>query len=53
LKASAVREGEAIAKPAIEKGLQTAKDIASLGDDKLKDAVNIIIERIVKTNGDS
>lgn len=51
LKEKAKAEGESIAKPILEKGEQEASRLESLESKDLGDAVNIIIERIVKANG--
>jgi len=51
LKAKAKAEGDGIARPILEKGKQEASRLESLESKNLGDAVNIIIERIVKANG--
>lgn len=53
LKENAVKEGETIAKPIIEKGKLESQKIASLQDNDLSGAVNLIIERIVNADGNS
>ncbi|MDD2482582.1 MAG: ATPase [Lutispora sp.] len=53
IKRLAVQEGESIAKPIIERGIESAKALNDLKDEKLDSAVNIIIERIVNANGNS
>lgn len=53
LKENAVRDGESIAKPIIEKGKLESQKIASLQDNDLSGAVNLIIERIVNADGNS
>lgn len=53
IKESAVEEGESIARPIIEKGIQEAKDLTNLSGEKLDSGINIIIERIVRGNGNS
>lgn len=51
LKEKAKLEGEALAKPILDGGMAKAKKLESLEGEDLSDAVNIIIERIVKANG--
>lgn len=53
IKDNALLEGELEAKPIIEKGIIVAKNITDLSKEMLESAVNIIIERIVNTNGNS
>lgn len=53
IRRQAVQEGESIANPIIEKGIEEAKALKELKDENLDSAVNIIIERIVNANGDS
>lgn len=53
LKEKALLEGEAAAKPVIQKGKEETRKFYSLTDEDLEPAVNIIIERIVSANGDS
>lgn len=53
LKDTAVLEGEAIAKPIIDKGMEEAKALFEMNDKELEPAVTIIIERIVNANGNS
>lgn len=53
IKRLAVQEGESIAKPIIERGIEGAKSLKNLKDENLDSAVNIIIERIVNANGNS
>ena len=53
LKDAAMLEGEAIAKPIIDKGIEEAKALFAMNDKALEPAVNIIIERIVNANGNS
>lgn len=49
----AIEEGEAIAKPILEKGQSEAEALRSMDGLKLDRIVDIIIERIVKTDGNS
>jgi len=52
IKEKAKAEGEEIAQPILDKGKLEASRLESLESKDLGDAVNIIIERIVKANGD-
>lgn len=49
----ALLEGEAIAKPMIDKGIEEAKALLDMKEKDLDSAVNIIIERIVNANGNN
>lgn len=49
----AIKEAEEQSKPILEKGLDEAKKILEIPDNMIDGAVNIIIERIVNTNGNS
>lgn len=49
----AIEEGEAIAKPILEKGQSEAEAVRGMDSVKLDRIVDIIIERIVKTDGNS
>ncbi|MBR0575822.1 ATPase [Proteiniclasticum sp. BAD-10] len=51
LKEKAKTLGDELAKPILEKGATQAQKLEALGREDLKDAVNIIVERIVKSNG--
>ncbi len=53
IKNRAIEEGEAIAKPILEKGQSEAEAIRGIDSVKLDRIVDIIIERIVKTDGNS
>lgn len=53
LKETAIEEGKAIAKPIIDKGIKDAKALLAMNNKDLKDAVNIIVERVVNANGNS
>lgn len=53
IKRIAVTEGEAIAKPILEKGKAEAEMLEKLEENKLKEVTNIVIERIVNKNGNS
>lgn len=53
IKNKAIQEGETLAKPIIERGTIEAKSLYDMNDDRLENAVNIIIERIVNANGNS
>ncbi|HSP48196.1 MAG TPA: ATPase [Clostridiaceae bacterium] len=53
LRENAVKEGESIAGPIIETGKLESQKIASLQDNDLSGAVNLIIERIVNADGNS
>ena len=53
IKKTAVNEGEAIAKPILEKGKAEAETLGRFEEQKLKEMTNIIIERVVKKNGNS
>lgn len=49
----AIEEGENIAKPILEKGQSEAEALRNMDSLKLERVVDIIIERIVKTDGNS
>ncbi len=53
IKQKALQEGEAVAKPILEKGMKESERLIALSDEDLSQAVNIIIERIVNTYGNS
>lgn len=53
IKNKAIQEGEAIAKPIIDKGNMEAKYLYEIKDEILDNSINIIIERIVSANGNS
>ena len=53
IKKTAVNEGEAIAKPILEKGKAEAETLGKFEEKRLKEVANIIIERVVKKNGNS
>ena len=53
IKKIAVSEGQAIAKPILEKGKAEAETLQKLEENKLKEVTNIVIERIVNKNGNS
>lgn len=48
-----LKEGEQISKPELEGAQIEAEKILNLSSDKLEEAANIIIERVVNTNGNS
>ena len=49
----AISEGNEKAKPIISKGESEAKEILNISKSKKDSAVNLVIERIVKVNGNS
>jgi len=51
LREKARLEGEQEAKPILESGKAKAEELSALDDKVLEDAVNIILERIVKADG--
>lgn len=51
VKEKAREEGEALAKPILEDGQIKADNLAELNPEKVDEAVNFIIERIVNANG--
>ncbi len=53
IKGKAVTDGEEAAKPIIEEGSIRTKALYQMNQEKLEGAVNIIIERVVNSNGDS
>ena len=53
IKEKAVTDGEEAAKPIIEEGSIRTKALYQMNQEKLEGAVNIIIERVVNSNGDS
>lgn len=53
IKAKAVKEGEAIAKPILDEGKALAEAIENMDEGKLREVSKIIMERIVKNNGNS
>lgn len=53
IKEKALEEGQALANPILEEGQLKANNLSNLDSSKMDKAVNFIIERIVKTNGDS
>ncbi len=53
LKEASVKEGEALAAPILQEGKKESEALLAMKDEDLEVAVNIIIERIVNTNGNS
>lgn len=53
MKADALTEGNENSKPAMAKGEEEVKKIISTSKEKINLAVNLVIERIVKFNGNS
>lgn len=53
IKDKALEEGQALADPILEDGQTKANNLSNLDSKKIDKAVNFIIERIVKTDGDS
>lgn len=50
---NAVKEGQQEAEPIIERGRQEEEAILGLNDGRLDKAINMVIERIVNSNGNS
>lgn len=53
LKLKYKNEGEAIAMPIFESAERKVSSIKDIGEDKLKSVVDMIVERIVNSNGNS
>ena len=48
---NALAEGNKVAEPILEKGKQESENIYNISDDKKNNAVKLVVERIVKANG--